>query len=187
MGQETMGKKEKEKKKQKNRQDKEEKKQERKANNNKGKGLDAMMAYVDEYGNLTATPPDPRRKLVINHETIQLGATKREPIDPADLIRTGVVTFFNDAKGYGFITDLKSQESVFVHVNQLKETIKERDKVTFEVEIGPKGASAVSVRKEVPKAVVKEAPKAAVAPVVTEAPVAEATTASAPTETPTAE
>jgi cold shock CspA family protein len=149
MSQETMGKKEKEKKKQKNRRDKEEKREERKLNNNKGKGLDAMMAYVDEDGNICTTPPDPRKKRVINPDTIQLGAAKREPIDPAELIRTGVVTFFNEAKGYGFITDLKNQESVFVHVNQLSEAIKEKDKVTFEVEMGPKGASAISVKKEV--------------------------------------
>jgi cold shock CspA family protein len=36
-----------------------------------------------------------------------------------------------------------------VHINQLKEPIKERDKVIFEVEMGPKGASAVNVKKEV--------------------------------------
>ena len=147
MGQETMGKKEKEKKKQKIRKDKEEKREERKLNN-KGQGLDAMMAYVDEDGNISATPPDPKKKRIINPDTIQLGAARREPIDPAELIRTGVVTFFNEAKGYGFITDLKSQESVFVHVNQLTEAVKEKDKVTFEIEMGPKGASAVSVKKE---------------------------------------
>ena len=148
MGQETMGKKEKEKKKQKIRRDKEEKKEERKLNNNKGKGLDAMMAYVDDDGNITSTPPDPRKKKVINPDTIQIGAAKREPVDPADLIRTGVVTFFNEAKGYGFITDLKSQESVFVHVNQLSEAIQEKDRVVFEVEMGPKGANAINVKKE---------------------------------------
>jgi cold shock CspA family protein len=159
MSQETMGKKEKEKKKQKNKRDKEEKREERKLNNNKGKGLDAMMAYVDDDGNITSTPPDPKKKKIIDPSTIQLGAAKREPIDPADLIRTGVVTFFNEAKGYGFITDLKSQDSVFVHVNQLTETIQEKDKVTFEVEMGPKGASAIKVRKEV-----KQAAAAAAAP-----------------------
>jgi len=144
-----MGKKDKEKKKKKNRQDKEERKEERKKNNNKGKGLDAMLAYVDENGNLSPTPPDPRKKKEVNLETIQLGATKREPIDPAEKIRHGVVTFFNTAKGYGFITDLQSQESVFVHINQLTEPIQEKDKVSFEIEMSPKGASAVDVKKEV--------------------------------------
>lgn len=62
-------------------------------------------------------------------------------------IRNGVVTFFNDAKGYGFINDLQSQETVFVHVNQLTEPIKEKDKVVFETENGPKGLNAVRVKK----------------------------------------
>ncbi|MGQ2983027.1 hypothetical protein [Flavobacterium sp.] len=39
------------------------KKQERKLTNNKGKGLDSMMAYVDEYGNLSSTPPE--RMLIV--------------------------------------------------------------------------------------------------------------------------
>jgi cold shock CspA family protein len=148
MGQETMGKKDREKKKQKNKQDKAEKKEERKANNNKGKGLDTMLAYVDENGNISDTPPDPKRvKVEIDHEQIQLGAAKREPVNPADLIRTGVVSFFSDSKGYGFINDLKSQERVFVHINNTTETIKEKDKVTFEIENGPKGPTAVRVKK----------------------------------------
>ena len=147
MGQETMGKKDREKEKQKNKQDKAEKKLERKANNNKGKSLEDMMAYVDDDGNISATPPDPRKKRVINQEDIQLGAAKVEPIDPADLIRTGVVKFFNTEKGYGFINDLKSQESVFVHINQLTEALKEGDKVTFETEMGQKGLNAVKVKK----------------------------------------
>lgn len=147
MGQETMGKKDREKKKNKKKQDKEEKKMERKANNNKGKGLDDMMAYIDENGNLSSTPPDPRKKKEINLEDVQLGAAKVEPIDESEIIRTGVVKFFNDEKGYGFINDLKTQESVFVHINQLSEPLKERDKVTFEIEKGLKGPTAVRVKK----------------------------------------
>ncbi|MBX2942574.1 MAG: cold shock domain-containing protein [Cyclobacteriaceae bacterium] len=61
-------------------------------------------------------------------------------------MRKGSVTFFNDAKGYGFIKDTESQESVFVHVNALTEPIQEKDKVTFEVEMGQKGPSAINVK-----------------------------------------
>jgi len=146
MAQETQGKKEKEKKKQKNRQDKAQKKEERKANNNKGKGLESMMAYVDENGNLSPVPPDPKKKKEINLEDIQLGAAKQIAND-VEVLRNGVVTFFNEAKGYGFINDLKSQESVFVHINQLSGPLQERDKVTFEVEQGPKGLNAIKVKK----------------------------------------
>ncbi|RYF97377.1 MAG: cold shock domain-containing protein [Chitinophagaceae bacterium] len=75
--------------------------------------------------------------------------TRYEPADPQDLIRQGVVTFFNDSKGYGFIKDLQSQDSIFVHVNGLKDTIKEHDKVSFTIEMTPKGQSAVDVAKQV--------------------------------------
>ena len=106
-----------------------------------------MIAYVDENGNLTSTPPDPtKKKKLINLEDIQIGISKQEPADPADSIRTGVVSFFNDQKGYGFIKDLKSQESIFVHINALSGPIKENDKVSFETENGQKGLMAVRVK-----------------------------------------
>ena len=143
--QETYSKKEKESKKLKKRKEKEEKKLERKANNNKGKSFEEMLAYVDENGNLSSTPPDPKKKKIINLEDIQLGARKEEAIDPADLIRRGNISFFNEEKGYGFIRDEKSQESIFFHVNGLTTQVKEKDKVTFEVEMGQKGPNAVRV------------------------------------------
>lgn len=143
---ETFGKKEKQKKKLKQRQEKAEKMEERKANAKKGKSLDEMMAYLDENGNLTSTPQDPKMKRVFNQEDIQIGVPKQEDLPPQEP-RTGVVTFFNEAKGFGFIRDLKTQESVFIHVNQLTEPINESDKVIFEVEMGPKGLNAVNVKK----------------------------------------
>ncbi len=144
---ETTGKKDKEKKRMMKRQEKEQRKEERKANSNKGKGLEDMMAYVDEFGRITSTPPDPmKKKTVINIDDIQLGAAKVEEINPEDLIRNGVISFFNDAKGYGFIRDTESKESVFVHMNGLLDTVKENDKVTFEVERGPKGLNAIKVK-----------------------------------------
>jgi cold shock CspA family protein len=143
--QETYSKKEKEKKRLKKRQEKGDKREERKFNNNKGKGLDSMIGYVDEFGRLTTEPPDPTKKIEINTDDIQLGATRRD-IEPVDAIRKGTVTFFNDAKGYGFIRDLKSQQSVFVHANGLAQQVKENDRVTFEIEMGQKGPMAVRVQ-----------------------------------------
>lgn len=58
---------------------------------------------------------------------------------------TGVVKFFNESKGFGFITDNQTGKEVFVHVTGLKESIKEGDEVTFEVADGRKGPSAVQV------------------------------------------
>jgi cold shock CspA family protein len=145
--QETFSKKEKEKKKLKKRQDKEQKKEDRKANSDKGKDIEEMFAYVDEDGNITDTPPDPtKKKKAIKQEDIQIGVAKQAEPDPADLIRKGTVSFFNDSKGYGFIQDHVTQERVFVHQNGLVNKIKENDRVTFEVEKGPKGLNAVNVK-----------------------------------------
>jgi len=61
---------------------------------------------------------------------------------------TGTVKFFNEAKGYGFITNDESQEDIFVHVSSLNDIkIKEGDKVEYVEEEGNKGkqASQISV------------------------------------------
>jgi len=145
--QETFSKKEKEKQRLKRRQDKEEKKVERQANARNGNNLESMLAYMDENGNISSTPPDPRKRIVTNVEDIRIGVAKQEPVDEAELIRTGVVTMFKDDKGYGFIKDSKTQESVFVHINSLIDRIQQNDKVTFEVEMGVKGKNAVAVKK----------------------------------------
>jgi cold shock CspA family protein len=63
-----------------------------------------------------------------------------------DTLRKGIVTFFNDSKGYGFIKDSETQESIFVHANGLLDPIKDNNKVTFEVEMGHKGPNAVKVK-----------------------------------------
>ena len=143
---ETFNKKEREKKKKQNKKEKAEKKQERKENSKNNNNPESMYAYLDENGNLSSKPPDPRKKIVINVEDIEIGVPKHEPVNPEDLIRKGIVTFFNDSKGYGFIKDQETGESVFVHANSLSETIKENNKVTFEVEMEPKGANAVNVK-----------------------------------------
>jgi hypothetical protein len=62
--QETFNKKEKEKKKKKKQQEKENRKEERKANSDKGKSFEDMLAYVDEYGNISDTPIDPKNRKI---------------------------------------------------------------------------------------------------------------------------
>ena len=139
----TFGKKEKEKKKLQKRKEKEQRREERKANSSKS--FEDMIAYTDEYGNIISEPPDPDKKEEINEEDIIIGARNIGSDNKIDLQRTGRVTFFNDGKGYGFIKDLDSGESVFVHVDNLMTPIKEHDKVTFELGKGPKGPIAVKV------------------------------------------
>jgi cold shock CspA family protein len=143
---ETFNKKEKEKKRLKKQQDKKEKAEERKANSSKGKGLDEMMAYVDADGNITDVPPDPAKRKEIALEAIAIGVPKQEAI-PDDGKRKGIVTMFNEQKGFGFIRDEASNESIFVHVSGLNGPVRENDRVTFETTQGQKGLAAIKVSK----------------------------------------
>jgi cold shock CspA family protein len=142
--QETSNKKEIKNKKDKKRKDKAKKKLIRKEGGKSS--FENMIAYVDEFGKISSTPPDPNKKVVIDPSNIELGATKNEPLLKEDFIRKGIVTFFNSSKGFGFIRDLESNQSVFVHVNNLSEIIKENDKVVFEIGKGPKGLTALKVK-----------------------------------------
>jgi len=58
----------------------------------------------------------------------------------------GVVKFFNESKGFGFIKDENSSNEYFVHSSGLKQRIKENDVVTFDLEQGKKGLNAVNVK-----------------------------------------
>lgn len=143
---ETWNKKEREKKNKAKKKEKLEKKLERKENSKTGGDLESMFAYLDENGNLSSKPPDPSKKIDFKVEDIEIGVPKQGDINPEDLIRKGIITHFNNDKGYGFIKDLETQQSVFVHINALSEPVKENNKVSFEVEMGPKGANAVNVK-----------------------------------------
>lgn len=143
--QQTSGKKDLEKNRLRKRREKEEKMEARKANPKKAT-LESMMAYVDEYGNITDTPPDLRKKKEVDASTIEIGVPKRET-EAVDAVRTGKVKFFNTDKGFGFIEQQNTREQFFVHVNGLLDSIKENDTVTFEVERGHKGMNAVRVKK----------------------------------------
>jgi CspA family cold shock protein len=62
-------------------------------------------------------------------------------------METGTVKFYNESKGYGFITEDGSNRDIFVHVSGLKETVTKNDKVEFEVVEGRKGVNAINVKK----------------------------------------
>lgn len=145
--QDSFNKKEKEKKRRKKNQDKLERKEIRKTEKAEGgvKTLEEMFSYVDENGFLTSTPPDPAKKKKFKAEDIVLGASPRDD-SQEDPIHKGQVKFFNDEKGYGFIVDAETKDSIFVHINNISKPIRENDHVTFEVEMGPKGPNAVNVK-----------------------------------------
>jgi CspA family cold shock protein len=58
----------------------------------------------------------------------------------------GTVKFYNETKGFGFIKDTNSDKEYFVHSSGLKDSIKENDEVTFDLEQGKKGLNAVNVK-----------------------------------------
>ena len=143
--QETFNKKEKEKKRVKKRKEKIMRKEERKENSEGGK-LENMIAYVDEYGNISDTPPDPEKKSVIDASEIDISGVGRN-VEEEEAPRKGRIDYFNTEKGYGFIKELDTKEKYFVHINGLIDEVKERDMVSFEVERGLKGLNAVNVKK----------------------------------------
>ena len=145
--QQSFNKKEREKKRRKKRQEKLERREQRKLEKAESgkKSFEEQLSYVDEDGNLTSTPPDPSKKRKIKASDIVLGVPPKSK-EPVEKTRTGKVKFFNHEKGYGFISDSISGDSVFVHANQIDIALQENDKVTFEVERGPKGLSASNVK-----------------------------------------
>jgi CspA family cold shock protein len=62
-------------------------------------------------------------------------------------MNTGTVKFFNASKGYGFIKNNDNGQEVFVHATGLIDQISQDDQVTYDVEVGRKGPSAINVKK----------------------------------------
>jgi CspA family cold shock protein len=60
-------------------------------------------------------------------------------------MKKGIVKFFNESKGFGFIK-AESGEEIFVHVSGLKNEVRENDEVTFDLEEGKRGMNAVNVK-----------------------------------------
>lgn len=144
--QETFNKKEVRNKKEKKRKEKEQKRLARRENEKKG-SLDDMIAYVDENGMITSTPPDPnKKKETTKLEDIEIGVPRRDEDDKTNPERKGVVSYFNESKGYGFIKDSETRESIFVHVENLLEEIKEGNVVSFEKVKGHRGPAAIKVK-----------------------------------------
>lgn len=61
-------------------------------------------------------------------------------------MNNGVVKFFNDAKGFGFIKDSKTSKEYFVHVSGLRDSIAQNDEVSFDLQEGKRGLNAVNVK-----------------------------------------
>jgi len=101
----TFKKKETAKKKQQKKQQKQERRELNKSNNDKGKPLEEMFAYVDEFGNISDTPPAQPYKF--KEEDLH------RPADPEDEYHYGKVSYYNENGHYGFIRDNVTGETVY--------------------------------------------------------------------------
>ncbi|WP_029905087.1 cold-shock protein [Prevotella sp. 10(H)] len=138
----SFNKRELEKKREQKRQEKQKRKEERKANGGNG-SFDDMIAYVDENGVITSTPPDPVKKQEVEIDDIAVSTPKKE--DMEDTILKGRVEYFNPDKGYGFIKNATSMDKYFFHISSAPASITEGNKVTFELERGKKGMNAINI------------------------------------------
>lgn len=62
-------------------------------------------------------------------------------------MQEGTVKFFNDSKGFGFITAQETGKEIFIHTSNLIDDIREGDRVSFDTEQGQKGLAAIKVRR----------------------------------------
>ena len=130
------------KKKEKKREEKRLQREERKTNNNKGKSLEDMIAYVDINGNLTDFPPHLQNR---EEDLLSRKENPNEALDPAK-IYSGVINSINK-KYFRFITEEDSSESIFFHQSQLKQEVKKYDKVKYKKEVSEKGFRAIDINK----------------------------------------
>lgn len=139
---ESFTKKEYTKKKIKKSQEKQLRREDRKENNNRGKSFEDMIVYVDVNGHFTAVPPH------LQNRDADLAKAKKAQESAArhndDF--TGIVNYISD-KGFGFITEDKTGESVFFHIGELTQTFEKNNKVTYKKELGAKGYQAVDLKK----------------------------------------
>lgn len=141
---ESWSKREKEKKKAKKKEEKMKRKEER--SEQSPDSFDDMIAYVDQYGNPTDTPPDPTEREEVEAEDIIIGIPPKEDRED-DHLKEGTVTFFDHNKGFGFIKVKGTGDSVFTHINShLDEGVTEGNRVSFEQAKGEKGPVAINVK-----------------------------------------
>lgn len=137
----SFSKKENLKKKAQKRQEKAQKREERKTNNNKGKSLEDMLVYVDRFGNLTdLSPEEQAEEEAKNAKQIKKGSSENE-----DMLFTGIVNYYSE-KGFGFITDDQTKESIFVHSSETSQPLQKGTKVQYQKKQTAKGFNAIAVK-----------------------------------------
>lgn len=136
----TSGKREREKQKEQKRKEKQRRKEQRQSEGTSS--FDDMLAYVDKNGVLHASLEEAQAvEEKIDASQIEVSTPKKEEVEEVPL--TGKVDFFNASRGFGFVKSNVDGEKYFFHISSAPENITEGDKVTFELERGARGMSAV--------------------------------------------
>ena len=81
-----------------------------------------------------------------NAKDIEVSIPKQDPSEQGHKVKSGKLTFFNEIKGYGFINESGTGQSIFVHINDFQDEINKGDSVSFEIGKGQRGPSAFNVR-----------------------------------------
>lgn len=115
------------------------------------KGLDDMLAYVDENGNISLTPPDPKKMKKVVAEEILVSTPKDSELEGANEPTRGEIIHFDSSKGYGFISDSMTKERIFYHISAIVgQELEVGDKVEYAAIKTPRGFQAETLKKYVP-------------------------------------
>lgn len=144
----THNKRDNEKKKQEKRIEKQKRKEQRKLSGTDS--FDDMIAYVDENGVISSTPPEYNK--TENADTSRnIIPEKRKPAPEqhnTTVAIKGRVEYINAEKGYGFVKEITRTDKYFFHVSGLLESVQVDDIVVFDLERGKKGFNAVRIKKQ---------------------------------------
>jgi len=132
-------KKENNKKKKQKQEEKLKRREERKSHNNKGKDLEDLFVYVDKLGQLTHLTPE--EQALQEKQEIK----KTEKVSQED--HEGIISYVTD-KGYAFVIDSQTRESVFLHQNDLSVPLEKGLKISFKLEQSKNGIRAVDAAKK---------------------------------------
>jgi len=113
--------------------------EERKQNNNKGKDLEDLFVYVDKMGQLTHLTPEE-----------QAAQEKKEAIKTEKITQEeheGIISYVTD-KGYAFVIDSQTRESIFLHQNELSVPLEKGLKISFKLEQSKNGIRAINAAKK---------------------------------------
>lgn len=132
-------KKENNKKKKQKQEEKLKRREERKSHNNKGKDLEDLFVYVDKLGQLTHLTPE--EQALQEKQEIK----KTEKVSQED--HEGIISYVTD-KGYAFVIDSQTRESIFLHQNDLSVPLEKGLKISFKLEQSKNGIRAVDAAKK---------------------------------------